>query len=72
MVQNPGGGGARTLLAFLAGALTVAVIAIGWFVYSAAHRALEPPRRPALNIYVPRTLPPEGPKMPPPPIPQPK
>lgn len=72
MVQNPGGGSARIVLAFLVGALSVAVIAIGWFVYSSAHRALEPQRRPALNLDIPRTLPPEGPKLPPPPIPHPK
>ena len=54
------------------GALSVAVIAIGWFVYSSAHRALEPQRRPSLNLDIPRALPPEGPKLPPPAIPHPK
>ena len=66
------GGNSNALIAVLVGALAIAVAVIGWFVYSAAHTT--PPVGPptGIDLSLPKSPLPDGPKMPPPAIPRPQ
>lgn len=65
-------GGSNTLIAVLVGALAIAVAVIGWFVYSGAHESpqVKPPT--GIELTLPKSPLPDGPKMPDPPIPKPQ
>jgi hypothetical protein len=62
----------NTLIAVLVGALAIAVVVVGWFVYSGAHATpdVKPPR--GIELSLPKSPLPDGPKMPDAPIPKPQ
>jgi hypothetical protein len=66
------GGGSNTLIAVLVGALAIAVAVIGWSVYSGAHpvNSVRPPT--GIELSLPKSPLPDGPKMPDAPIPKPQ
>lgn len=66
------GGGSNTLLAVLVGALAVAVAVIGWFVYSGAHAPPQAKPPTGIELSLPKSPLPDGPKMPDAPIPKPR
>lgn len=65
-------GSSNTMIAVLVGALAIAVAAIGWFVYSAAHPVADVTRPAGIELSLPKSPLPDGPKMPPAPIPKPQ
>jgi hypothetical protein len=61
-------GGSNTMIAVLVGALAVAVAVIGWFVYSAAHPVADAKAPVGIELSLPKSPLPDGPKMPSAPI----
>jgi hypothetical protein len=66
------GNSSNTLITVLVGALAIAVAVIGWLVYSGAHPAndFRPPT--GIELTLPKSPLPDGPKMPDAPIPKPQ
>ncbi len=71
MAENSSGG-ATPWLAFLVGGLLVAVIVIGFVMYSGGGAKPSVPESVNVDINVPKPALPEGPKLPDAPIPTPK
>lgn len=66
------GNSSNTLLALLVGGLVVAVAVMGWFVFSAAHPSQDVKPPAGIELSLPKSPLPDGPKMPPAPIPKPQ
>lgn len=65
------GGAAQVALAWLVAILLLVVLVLGLYVYFRTHTP-QAPRQLTVDLRVPATPLPDGPKMPKPPIPQPK
>jgi hypothetical protein len=66
------GSSSNTLIAVLVGALAIAVAVIGWFVYSGARAPPEVKAPIGIELSLPKSPLPDGPKMPDAPITKPQ